>query len=90
MSERRALIEWKNGQEAELSAGGWRVNPPDELLAQMLNERYGLAAMQARRATTIPDLLATAARAAANATGAELVHCDPPRAIAERSSEGRV
>jgi len=90
MSERRALIEWRNGQEAELSARGWRVNPPDELLAGMLNDRFGLAAMQARRATTIPDLLATAARAAALATGGEVVSCDPPRAIAERSSGGRV
>lgn len=83
MSTRRAVIEWPNGQEGELSARGWRVHPPDELLSQMLNDRYGLAAMQARRATTIPDLLATAARAAANATGAELVSCDPPDAVRE-------
>lgn len=90
MSDRRATIEWRNGQEAILSESGWRVDPPDELLAGLLNSRYSLTAVQARRATTIPDLLATAAKAAAGATGAEIVWCDPPRAIAERSSGGRV
>ncbi len=59
------------------------MDPLDELLAGMLNDRFGLAAIQARRATTIPDLLATAARAAAQATGAELVYCDPPDAVRE-------
>ena len=50
------------------------VDPHNKLLADLLNERYSLAAVQTSRATTIPDLLATAAKAAALATGAELLN----------------
>lgn len=41
MSERRALVEWCNGQTATLSASRWRLEPPDELLAELLNSRVG-------------------------------------------------
>ena len=88
MSTRRAVIEWPDGQEATLSATGWTVTPPDPRLAELLNSRYGLIDVQAKRdelaevgrapAVTYPDLLATAARAAAMATGADVVYCDPP------------
>jgi len=91
MSDRRAVIEWPNGQEATLRATGWSVDPPDPQLAELLNSRYGLIDVQARRdeaaavgkspAVKFPDLLATAARAAAQMTGAEVVHCDPPDAV---------
>ncbi len=88
MSTRRAKIEWPDGTEATLSATGWTVTPPDPRLADLLNSRYGLIDIQTKREelvkvgrvpeVAIPDLLATAARAAAQATGAEVTHCDPP------------
>ncbi|MGH2619283.1 MAG: hypothetical protein ACRDHG_01765 [Anaerolineales bacterium] len=80
--ERQAAIEWSNGQQAVLSlAAGWAVNPPDDVLGALLNSRYSLEAVQSRRASPIPDLLATAAKAAALATGAEVVRVDPPLAV---------
>ena len=88
MTTRWALIDWPDGTQATLSAFGWTVDHPDLKLAELLNARYGLIDVQARReelakvgrspVVVYPDLLATAARSAASATGAEVVYCDPP------------
>lgn len=81
MSDRRAVIEWRTGQLAELTvAGGWRVDPHDPTLAALLNSEHSLARAQARRATALPrDLLLFTARRAAVALGAEVVQYDPPQ-----------
>lgn len=81
MNDRKATIEWRSGQVAILDLDGWTVIPRDDVLAALLNSKYSLAATQARRSTTVPDLLACAARAAAGATGAEIVRVDPPLAV---------
>ena len=91
MTTRRAVIEWPDGTEAVLSATGWTVTPPDPKLEELLNSRYGLIDIQARRdelaevgrapVVMFPDLLATAARSAAIGLGAEVAHCDPPETV---------
>jgi len=73
----RAVLTWRSGQVATLSIDGWRVQPADPFLLALLEREYGLARVQARRQTTIPDLLRTAAKAAAIGLGAEVeIHFD--------------
>ena len=78
MSDRQAIIEWKNGQWAILTVDGWRVDPRDDLLSELLNREYSLIETQRVRETMTPDLLATCARRAASALGAEILECSPP------------
>ena len=79
MSDRRAVLEWPTAQRAELTRSGWSVDPPDPMLAELLNTKHSLAAAQARHGTAIPaDLLAFAAQRAALDTGAEVLTVDPP------------
>jgi len=77
---RAAVITWPSGQSATLTLEGWRVDPPDELLAELLQRDYSPEAMQRRRATLWPELLALCARAAADGLGAEVERIDPATA----------
>lgn len=75
---RAAVIAWPSGQIATLTLEGWRVEPADPTLAELLNAHHGLAAAQAARRTDLPpDLLAFAAHRAALALGAEIERIDP-------------
>ena len=44
MSDRRAVLEWPTAQRAELTRSGWSVDPPDPMLAELLNTKHSLAA----------------------------------------------
>lgn len=71
--ERQAVLSWKSGQVAILSVdGGWQVSPADPTLLAILEREYGLARVQGLRETTLPSLLACAARRAGDAMGAEV------------------
>lgn len=70
--ERRAVLSWRNGQTATLSIDGWKVQPADPILLTLLERDYSLEQVQARRKTTLPDLLRAAAKAAAACLGAEV------------------
>ncbi len=75
---RRAVIRWSTGQRATLTVAGWTVAPFDSELEALLNDRYSLAAAQAKRESLVPDLLGTAAKRAALALGAEVIAYDLP------------
>jgi len=57
------------------------VEPRDDLLEELLQRDYSPEAMQRRRASLWPELLALCARAAAVALGAEILRVDPPLAV---------
>ena len=82
MNERHAILEFKNGGRAILTASGWRTNPPDDVLSELLNSEFSLIETQRLRETLAPDLLATTVRRAASALGAEIVRCSPLPALA--------
>jgi len=82
MSKRRAILEFKNGGRAILTASGWRVIPRDDILSELLNREYSLAETQRRRETLVPDLMATTAMRAAGALNAVIIAYDPVPALA--------
>lgn len=82
MNERHAILEFKNGGRAILSLNGWRTDPPDDVLSALLNREYSLIETQRLRKTLTPDLLATTARRAASALGAEIIKYSPITSLA--------
>ena len=82
MNERHAILEFKNGGRAILTASGWRTNPPDDVLSELLNSEFSLIETQKMRRSLTPDLLGCAARRAASALGAEIVKYSPLPALA--------
>jgi len=82
MTTRHAILEFKNGQRAILTLNGWRVIPRDDILSELLNSDFSLIETQRLRETLAPDLLATTARRAASALGAEIIRCSPVPALA--------
>jgi len=68
--DRQAILTWRSGQVAILSVNGWSVNPFDPVLLEILERDYSLARVQARRRSTLPNLLRSAARAAKIGLGA--------------------
>lgn len=77
MTPRSAILEFQNGQRAILTVAGWRVDPRDDVLSELLNSEFGLVETQRMRETLAPDLLATCARRAAGALNAEIIAYDP-------------
>jgi len=82
MTPRSAVLEFKNGGRAILTASGWRTIPPDDVLSELLNSEFSLSETQRMRETLAPDLLATTARRAAAALGGEIVKYSPLPALA--------
>ena len=82
MTSRHAILEFKNGGRAILTFNGWRTDPPDDVLSELLNREFSLIETQRRRKTLAPDLLGCAARRVAAAFGAEIIKYSPLPALA--------
>jgi len=77
MTPRHAILEFRNGGRAVLTASGWRTIPFDDVLSELLNSEFSLIQTQRKRRSLTPDLLGCAARRAASALGAEIVKYFP-------------